>query len=45
MSKERKTEFIIVRVTPTEKSNFLKGAKKLGQTISQYVRALLELGK
>ena len=43
--RERKTETIIVRVTKTEKDNLIRGAKKIGHTLSQFVRVLIELGK
>jgi len=38
---ERKTEFIIIRVTKTLKSKLVKGAKDLGISFSSYIREIL----
>jgi len=42
MSKERKTETIIVRVTKTTKDSLLKGANSLGIKMSEFVRRILD---
>jgi hypothetical protein len=38
--KERKTEFIIIRVTKSEKDNFIKQA---GKNLSKFIRQLIGL--
>lgn len=42
MSNKIKTAFLIVRVIDTFKIKLIKKAKKGGQTLSEYVRMILE---
>ena len=41
--KQRKTKTIIIRVTEEQKAQFQKRADILGQTLSKYIRTLLNL--
>lgn len=43
MKQNRKTSFIIVRVTQEEKNKFVNLASKFSQNLSEYVRKILGL--
>lgn len=45
MKLNRKTSFIIIRVTKEEKDKFVSMANKFSQNLSEYVRKILGLDK